>query len=630
MIGGVFATDATIIVDSSAASLSVVGFSATDSFAFNSPAVSAVYTPISGGSDYTDYAIGTLAVTEENGAVVSITLDAINGYMEGSYYPNYQQGNFVIVNGAVDYATAAPPVKPVITGTPGQIIREGVSVSPFYSTIVTDTNTGATETAVVLLAAVTGTLVDPNAATDGSTYTAGAGYTGGTYTVEGTAQAVTQALEGLVFTPNDYTLSQGGSFNTNFNLTVTSSAGTSATVTTTVTTFAAIIPENFAGNGTSGILMQNSDGAAIVYATNGLAVTAATSLGDPGPTWHIVASADFNGDGESDILLQNDSGALVDYLMSGTGVVAAGSLGNPGSSWHVRGTGDFNSDGYADILLQNDNGSMVILEASGSGLIGSAALGTLPAGWEVEGVADFNGDGRPDILVQGPDGTLVIYVMTGTSIAYGGVLGNPGPGYSVAGAGNYNGDTKADILLHNDDGVNVVWDVNDTALAGGAFVGNSGAGSTVVAGLDLDGDGHSDLVAQNPATSTLTASIINGSTAVTASNTLGTPGVGWSVVGSNPIVFLDGTGATLDLAGTPGPDQFNLTSDQAGIHQITGFDPAQDTLALSLAAFPSYAVVQANEAPYQGGTFINLSPTAAIVIQGVTPGQLTASDFVLR
>jgi hypothetical protein len=53
-------------------------------------------------------------------------------------------------------------------------------------------------------------------------------------------------------------------------------------------------------------------------------------------------------------------------------------------------------------------------------------------------------------------------------------------------------------------------------------------------------------------------------------------------------------------------------------------------VALSAAAFPSYATVQANEAPYQGGTFVGLSPTAAIVIQGITPDQLTAANFVLR
>ncbi len=57
-----------------------------------------------------------------------------------------------------------------------------------------------------------------------------------------------------------------------------------------------------------------------------------------------------------------------------------------------------------------------------------------------------------------------------------------------------------------------------------------------------------------------------------------------------------------------------LTSYAAGVHTIIGFDPAIDTLALSATAFPSYEAVQANEAPYGGGTSVRLSPTAAVVV----------------
>ncbi len=632
--GSLFATNATIVIDGTAASVSVVGFGLTDTFRFDSPAVAVVYTPYDSNYKNFAYVIGVLTVIEANGAYVYIDLSAINGGLSGGQYnPNYTQGNFVIVNGAVTYQTVAPPVKPTITYPPSQSIREGVSIAPFFNTVVSDANAGATDTATVQLAPVTGTLTDPNAATDGSTVGSGV------YTVRGTAQAVTAALQSLLFTPNAYTLPQGGQFTTSFNLTVTSTAGTTATASPTVSTFAPLTPSNFAANGNSALLVQNTSGAVVLYTTNGPAVTAATSLGNPGPAWHLLASADLNGDGQADILDQNDSGALVAFLMNGTAIAAGASLGNPGPAWHLRGTGDFNADGDADLLMQNDNGSLVILETNGTNLVGSAALTTLPPGWAVEGVADFNGDGRPDILVQAPDDTLEIFLMNGTAIATSGVVGNPGPNYTVAGTGNYNGDTKADILLHNDNGVNVVWDIADTTLAGSAFVGNSGAGSTVVGGLDLDGDGRSDLVAQNPATSAITASTIAGTppgtTSVTATAPLGTPGTGWNIVGTNPVTFLDGTGPTLAIAATPGPDQVNLTAYQPGVHTITGLDPAQDTIALSRATFPTYAAVQANEQLYQGGTFINLTPaaaipTAAIVIPGITPDKLTAADFVLR
>jgi hypothetical protein len=53
-------------------------------------------------------------------------------------------------------------------------------------------------------------------------------------------------------------------------------------------------------------------------------------------------------------------------------------------------------------------------------------------------------------------------------------------------------------------------------------------------------------------------------------------------------------------------------------------------VALSAAAVPNYATLNANEAPYQGGMFIGISPASAIIIQGVTPAPLDAANFVLR
>jgi len=393
------------------------------------------------------------------------------------------------------------------------------------------------------------------------------------------------------------------------------------------------LPDNYSATGRSDVLLQNTNGTIDIFTTSasGLALPSAVSAGDPGSTWHVVATADLDGDGQPDLLLQNDNGTLLDFLMNGTSITAGYDLGSAGSSWHVRGTGDFSGDGNNDILLQSDSGSMVLFETNGQALIASSALGSLPAGWAVEGVGDFYGTGQPDILVQSNNGTLVLYTMSGTTITSGAVIGTPGASYSVAGIGDYNGDGKADILLHNDNGVDIIWEMNGPTVTGGVFAGNPGAGYTAaVTGIDLNGDGASDLVVQNTATSTLVGYTLNDTAGITAGAVLGTPGAGWNVVGSNPTTFIDGTGSKLALTGTPGPDQFNLISYAAGIHTISSFDPAQDTLALSAAAFPSYATVKANEATYLGGTFINLSPTAAIVIQGVTPSQLSAANFVLR
>ena len=395
------------------------------------------------------------------------------------------------------------------------------------------------------------------------------------------------------------------------------------------------VASDFNGDGTSDLLLQGDDGTMVIETLGaGLTVTGAVNIGSPGSGWYVAGSGDFNGDGHQDILVQNLNGQLVDYLMNGTSIASGNYLANPGDGWHVRGIADFNHDGTADILLQNQaDGNMVIWETNGTSITGAVDLGSPGASWTVEGVADFNGDGSPDILVQNSNGQLLDYLMDGTSISVAHYLGYPGPGWSVAGTGDYNGDGKADILLHNDNGAEVVWQTDGSTITNSVVVGNPGADfATVSAGVDLNGDGSSDMVVQAGSTGELAGYTLNNTAAITAGSVLDTPGPTWHLVTNNPTVFIDGTGSTLNLTATPGVDQFVLTSVASGLHSITGFDPAQDTIALAAGAFPSYANVQANEQPYMGGTYLNLAGdgSAGVFIKGVDPSQLNASNFVIR
>ena len=637
-----YATHAEVIVDSVASTINLIGFQGSDTIGFAHPAVSVSYTATNTATSFgtrdTAFVItqaGYLTITESDGSVAKVALnDYIYGPIYGSIFgqqiaPIYNTSAFSIVNGLVVYSYT-PLVAPVISGTAaGQATRVGTNERPFGRVVVTDSNAGTFDFAVVQLGTLNGTLRDPNAATDGSSYDA----TKGTYTIAGSAAQVTQALNALVFVPNAYTLGQGGSFTTKITLAVGSSVGLStADGKTSVITYAPLIQSNFAGNGDSGLLVQNNNGATVIDTANGLAVTAATSVGNPGPSWHLVGSADFNGDGQSDLLYQNDNGALVGFLMSGTAIASGSNFGSPGSDWHVRGTGDFNADGFADVLVQDGSGHLVALETNGAGVVNGVAIGSaLPQGAAVEAVADFNGDGRPDLLVQTSTGELDILILNGTTVVSTTDVGNPGSGDTVLGAADYNADGTADIVLRAPNGDSMAWTVNGGSVTGAISLGNLGTGpGAAVTGADLNGDGHADLVVQNSTTGTVVGFLLDGTGSITAGAVLSTPGAGWNIVGSNPISFIDGTGGNLNLVATPGPDQFNLTAYQAGVHTISGFNPSQDTLALAAGAFPTYAVVQANEAAYQGGTFINLTPTAAIVIQGVTPSQLGSSNFVLR
>lgn len=628
----IYAQNATILVDDPLAALTLLGWSSGDSLRFYKPATAVSYAVATGGGTaYTRYQSGTLTVTFSDRSTTDVVFDAYNGFKFGSI-GGPAQGNFAISGGAVVYQSIVPPPPPVAPGVaginPNQSVLQTGTIRPFNGVTVTDINAGAVDTVRVKLSRSTGTLIDPAAAANGSSFDAATG----TYTVVGTAAVVTAALRDLVFSPNVYTLGSGDAVTTALTVSVASSAGIAASdVAVTVNSRNPATRFDYTADGRSDLLLENADGSKAILVTNGLGATQTVSLGNSGAAWHIVGSADFNGDGQSDILLQNDDGSLVTYLMNGTNIAGGYSLGNPGAAWHVRGVGDFNRDNSADILIQNDNGALVLYETNGTNIIAGISLGALPTGWAVQGVADFNGDGQLDILAQNADSTLVVYTMDGTAIASGGLVGTPGRGYAVSGTGDYTGDGKADILLHNANGANVVLAMDGPLATAAIALGNPGSiYRSAVAGIDINKDGRSDLVIQDAAAGTLVAYTLDDHAAITAGAVLGTPGSTWSVAQANPTTFIDAAASGTSLAATGGRDEFNLSAAAAGTRTITGFDPAQDTLALSRTTFPNYVSVQARQAATPGGTLVALSPTATVLLAGVTPDQLGPTSFTFR
>jgi hypothetical protein len=107
-------------------------------------------------------------------------------------------------------------------------------------------------------------------------------------------------------------------------------------------------------------------------------------------------------------------------------------------------------------------------------------------------------------------------------------------------------------------------------------------------------------------------------------------GLSWHPSGdTDGTFFIDGTSGTGTLTATTGPDDFVLTSFAAGAHTIAGFNPAQDVIELSMALFPNFSAVQAATTSSGGGSLITLAPSSSLLIQGVAPGSLHASNFVL-
>jgi hypothetical protein len=99
-----------------------------------------------------------------------------------------------------------------------------------------------------------------------------------------------------------------------------------------------------------------------------------SNLPDPGPGWHVVGmgnTTETNVTPGDDIVLQNDNGSIAIWQLTvvnnqvvrnndgGTNPTGF-DLGNPGPSWHVVAVRDMNADGRADLLLQNDNGAAAV------------------------------------------------------------------------------------------------------------------------------------------------------------------------------------------------------------------------------------------------------------------------------
>ena len=211
---------------------------------------------------------------------------------------------------------------------------------------------------------------------------------------------------------------------------------------------------NFNGDGKSDILWQSDDGTPAVWLMDGTGATTASAAGsfNPGPTWHVKASADFDGDGKADILWQGNDGTAAMWLMDGPNATFAGAAGpfNPGPSWDIKGAGDFDGDGKADILWQGNDGTaaMWLMDGPNATFVGAAGAFNPGPSWEIKGTGDFDGDGKSDILWQGQDGTPAIWLMDGPNATFVGAAGpfNPGPSWEIKGTGDFDGDGKSDIL----------------------------------------------------------------------------------------------------------------------------------------------------------------------------------------
>lgn len=288
--------------------------------------------------------------------------------------------------------------------------------------------------------------------------------------------------------------------------------------------------DDFNADGNCDLLWQNDNGSAAVWSLNGLSLTGGALAGpNPGPDWHVLASADFNGDGKADILWQNIDGSVAIWTMNGTSVTGGSIIGNPGSDWRLVGTADMNGDGASDIVWQNANGAAAIWFMNGTSVASGAWANPNPGpSWHLVTTGDVNGDGKADLIWQNDSGTVAVWTMNGATVTGAAAIGNADPSWHVKATGDFDGDGKADILLQNDSGQAAIWFMNGVSITSTALVGpNPGPDWSVVRACDLNHDGRADILWQQQSTGQVAAWTMNGAT-LTSSALIGTaPGSSW-------------------------------------------------------------------------------------------------------
>ncbi len=135
----------------------------------------------------------------------------------------------------------AVAVPPTIDGCRvSQAVTDQTAIRPFATVVIADANLGQTETVTVGLSIPANGILSNLGS---GTYNPSTGV----YTVIGTAEAVTAALDALVFTPTPYQVAPGGTVTTTFTITDTDTAGDSSNATASVIATAGMVKPTISG-----------------------------------------------------------------------------------------------------------------------------------------------------------------------------------------------------------------------------------------------------------------------------------------------------------------------------------------------------------------------------------------------
>jgi len=384
-----------------------------------------------------------------------------------------------------------------------------------------------------------------------------------------------------------------------------------------------------------------------------------------------VAVGDLNGDGKPDIAVAESSSSTISVFPN-TSTVGSISFGTPYQlflpsnygPWAIA-IADFDNDGMPDLVV-SDSGPGYVSVFRNKGTVGGAlSFGSrkdITVGNYTEGIAvgDIDGDGLPDIVAaNNVDNTLSILRNTCTpgTLSFAVTTQSTGTGPYAVAIADLDGDGHPDIASVSN-GVDSITVHRSTSTPGSiilaAGVNYATSYSPVdIAAADLDGNGTPDIAALNengssisvflsqgpnsPAITSFTPSTGGTGTQVTISGVNftgatavsfgGVAATSYSIVNSNTITAIVGTGASGTVSVTTPNGTANSSSSftfgtAASPPVITGFLPTSGTYDTTVTirgtGLTQASAVTFNGQPALSFTILSDTVLTAVVGQGGT------------
>ena len=208
--------------------------------------------------------------------------------------------------------------------------------------------------------------------------------------------------------------------------------------------------DNFAGNGISDLLIENTGGTIDLgqFAPGGrIGFTYETVVA---PTWTFEGTGDYLDEGHDQFLIEN-SGGTIDLGQFTNGKIGFSYVTVLASQWKFEGNGDFLGKDSDQLLIENTGGMIEIGQFS-AGKIGFSYVTVVAPTWSFVGTGDYLGEGHDQFLIENTSGMVEIGQFSSGKIGFSYVT-TVASEWKFVGTGDYLGAGHDEFLIENTSGV---------------------------------------------------------------------------------------------------------------------------------------------------------------------------------